>query len=617
MKKVALIADGWKRLVTYSWVDGITAQAKELGIDICLYFFSANGNWSHDKKFNDGEYMIFHLPDLNDFDGIVFDCSNMTDKAQIDNIVGRLKKTKVPVVSITYDVDGFYYVGNDNRKLYRQMIDHLYREHNCRSFVFAGGPKNQYENTVRLEAFKEAMESYGIPLTDEMCLFGDYDFGTGVRYMNEWHENKRKLPGAFVCANDNIAAGICSEAARLGYNVPGDFMVTGCDNLDKAAFFKPQITTIENNRGIIGKTAMQILADLWDGRKVENNHFLTSEIIYSESCGCPNSGRVDYREYAKGQIEYIVKSGEEEEDIMALQNRIEECITYKELYEEFADYIYSLDCDGIYIATDKELVKASLNGEFPKDEYVPDNMMLAYAGEKGRGNLDVKTLDELKEYMEKESESNSFMFCSIHFRNEIIGYTILKNPRFLYDNADILSIHSTFVTKLENLYKQRRLEVANEELKNIYNRDALTGLYNRVAYTEMVLPRFEKLTEKGISCTMIFFDVDGFKQINDTKGHKYGDDILIKIAGILEKEKPVEGFVYRFGGDEFVVFYPNCDERITDNFITAVSLELKKSNVSLSHGIIVTDPASGKSLDEYIVMADKEMYKIKQARKAK
>ena len=94
MKKVALIADGWKRLVTYSWVDGITAQAKELGIDMCLYFFSANGNWSHDKKFNDGEYMIFHLPDLNDFDGIVFDCSNMTDKAQIDNIVGRLKKQR-------------------------------------------------------------------------------------------------------------------------------------------------------------------------------------------------------------------------------------------------------------------------------------------------------------------------------------------------------------------------------------------------------------------------------------------------------------------------------------------------------------------------------------------
>lgn len=67
MKKIALIADGWKRLVTYSWVDGIIKQAESLGIDICLYYFSSNGNWSHDKKFNDGEYVIYSLPELDGF----------------------------------------------------------------------------------------------------------------------------------------------------------------------------------------------------------------------------------------------------------------------------------------------------------------------------------------------------------------------------------------------------------------------------------------------------------------------------------------------------------------------------------------------------------------------
>ena len=56
MKKIALISDGWKRLVTYSWVDGIMWNAKELGEEICLYQFNTNGNWSHDKKYNDGEY---------------------------------------------------------------------------------------------------------------------------------------------------------------------------------------------------------------------------------------------------------------------------------------------------------------------------------------------------------------------------------------------------------------------------------------------------------------------------------------------------------------------------------------------------------------------------------
>ena len=173
------------------------------------------------------------------------------------------------------------------------------------------------------------------------------------------------------------------------------------------------------------------------------------------------------------------------------------------------------------------------------------------------------------------------------------------------------------MTKLENLYKQRRLEVANEQLKNIYNRDVLTGLYNRVAYTEMVLPKFESLTANGKSCSMMFFDVDGFKKINDTKGHKYGDDILKQIAEIFEKEKPADSYVYRFGGDEFVVFYPGCDAKVTGEFVNKVSSKLKEKNVSLSHGVIVTDPSSGKSLEEYIVMADKEMYKIKQARKAK
>ena len=154
-------------------------------------------------------------------------------------------------------------------------------------------------------------------------------------------------------------------------------------------------------------------------------------------------------------------------------------------------------------------------------------------------------------------------------------------------------------------------------MQNIVGIDHLTGLFNRQKLNELSEEIIKHNCNDKTELSCVMMDIDDFKQINDTKGHKYGDDILIKIAGILEKEKPVEGFVYRFGGDEFVVFYPNCDERITENFITAVSLELKKSNVSLSHGIIVTDPASGKSLDEYIVMADKEMYKIKQARKAK
>jgi|GEM_PF-6417227 len=64
MKKIALLADGWRRYVTYSWVEGIMEGSKELGLDVCLYFYNTNGTWSQDPKFNKGEYALNDLPDL-------------------------------------------------------------------------------------------------------------------------------------------------------------------------------------------------------------------------------------------------------------------------------------------------------------------------------------------------------------------------------------------------------------------------------------------------------------------------------------------------------------------------------------------------------------------------
>ena len=84
-----------------------------------IYQFNTNGNWSHDKKQNIGEYNLFNLPHYDEYDGIIFDCTNMTDQDQLELIIEKLKNLDIPVVSIGYYVDGLYYVGNDNKKLFR------------------------------------------------------------------------------------------------------------------------------------------------------------------------------------------------------------------------------------------------------------------------------------------------------------------------------------------------------------------------------------------------------------------------------------------------------------------------------------------------------------------
>ena len=107
MKKIALLADGWRRYVIYSWVEGIMGGSKELGLDVCLYFYNTNGTWSQDSKFNKGEYALNDLPDLNSFDGVVFDCTNTTNLDEIQYMVRKLQSVNVPVVSIGYKLMGF------------------------------------------------------------------------------------------------------------------------------------------------------------------------------------------------------------------------------------------------------------------------------------------------------------------------------------------------------------------------------------------------------------------------------------------------------------------------------------------------------------------------------
>ncbi len=124
MKKIALISDGWRRMITYAWVDGIIRRIRELDEDIALYQYNCYGNWSKDALHNTGEYNIYNLPDLSAFDGIILDGSNIVDVRQKEKIVERLQNCGVPVLSLDWYISGFYYVGADNRRPIRELMTH-------------------------------------------------------------------------------------------------------------------------------------------------------------------------------------------------------------------------------------------------------------------------------------------------------------------------------------------------------------------------------------------------------------------------------------------------------------------------------------------------------------
>ena len=74
---------------------------------------------------NQGEYNIYTLPDLSSFDGIIMDCTNISDKNIFDRLVDMIRKSGKPVVSIGNHIEGFYYAGIDNKKPIADMMEHL------------------------------------------------------------------------------------------------------------------------------------------------------------------------------------------------------------------------------------------------------------------------------------------------------------------------------------------------------------------------------------------------------------------------------------------------------------------------------------------------------------
>ena len=164
MKKIALIMDGWKRWFTFAWPAGILQRIRQTGEEVSLYIFNSSGGWSCDEEYNTGEYNIYRLPDLREFDGIILDLNNIGYPEVWEDVIRRAKESGVPVISIANEIADFYYVGIDNYSAMQEIAAHLYEVHNCRRFWYVMGPDDNYESNRRVAALRDFSETHGICL---------------------------------------------------------------------------------------------------------------------------------------------------------------------------------------------------------------------------------------------------------------------------------------------------------------------------------------------------------------------------------------------------------------------------------------------------------------------
>ena len=213
--------------------------------------------------------------------------------------------------------------------------------------------------------------------------------------------------------------------------------------------------------------------------------------------------------------------------------------------------------------------------------------------------LNRKYIDEIDLYLIVEAKVNNF--------------TQTAKETF-YFNILISTVITILISFIIVLYVRK----IHLKLDKLASNDALTGLPNRRCLHEQ-LAEFLLLKERNhIKLSIVFIDIDNFKEINDTKGHNVGDIVLKKLAKILGNNVRKSDFVVRWGGEEFIVLLIDSD--IDQAHVIAEQLRSKvadssdlsrfnQKQVTISLG--VTEVTNEDTIDTVLKRADDALYKAK------
>lgn len=158
-----------------------------------------------------------------------------------------------------------------------------------RKIAHVTGPEGNVLTAARKDSFCKAIEEQGLTLAEDWVIEGDFSLQAGCIAGKQWMALKDR-PTAMFCASDQIAMAFIAELARNGVRVPQDVSVMGFDDIDLAEQFIPPLTTIRQDRFIIGETAAAMLLDRITGPigpDAEHAAVIPVSLIARKSTGAP------------------------------------------------------------------------------------------------------------------------------------------------------------------------------------------------------------------------------------------------------------------------------------------------------------------------------------------
>jgi len=172
----------------------------------------------------------------------------------------------------------------------------------------------------------------------------------------------------------------------------------------------------------------------------------------------------------------------------------------------------------------------------------------------------------------------------------------------------------------QDITYRRRYE---ENLQYLATHDPLTGLHNRASFESQLEAHADLVRRYGTDGAVLLLDLDHFKYVNDTLGHHAGNELIKRVAQVLEGRLRASDILARLGGDEFAVLLPRADaataQRVANNLLEALRAErisvprMRDQTITASIGAAVFEAGNGASGENILISADAAMYDAKDA----
>ncbi|MCK8058942.1 MULTISPECIES: GGDEF domain-containing protein [unclassified Fusibacter] len=186
------------------------------------------------------------------------------------------------------------------------------------------------------------------------------------------------------------------------------------------------------------------------------------------------------------------------------------------------------------------------------------------------------------------------------------------------DNDNRIMRDLLFDVVHRNILLYRELEENLKEIKRLSVTDQLTGIFNRRRFIEVLKYEFSRIGRYGIGFSIIMFDIDHFKNVNDTYGHDIGDFVLKKLSELVQSRLRESDTFARWGGEEFMILMPQSTLETALKLSEAIRQLISNfdfspvTQVTSSFGVINYSDESKIDFEDIISYVDQALYKAKQ-----